>query len=467
MKPLSTSHVVVFGLAKSGVAAARLLLARGARVTVLDARGRAELGAVADALAGAGAALQLGGPTPPGLLERADLVVVSPGVPLALPELAAARAAGVPVWGEVELAAREVPFVPLVGITGTNGKSTTTALTGELFARAGLKTFVGGNLGRPLSEAALQEPPGGGAWEALVVELSSFQLEGISLLRPRAAALLNVTPDHLDRYASHQDYGLAKQRLFLTQGKGDAAVVNADDPFALELVQGAVRRTGAALWGFTLDAGARVEGAAGLAVGEEGGFGLRGGPLDGERYRVAARSLRGAHNLQNAMAAALLARLSGVPRDAVQAGLDGYPGLAHRLESVRVLDGVEWVNDSKATNVDSVLVALRAFPGRLWLIAGGKGKGAPYAPMVEAGRGKVRGVLTIGHDAPALAAAYGAEAGVEVHPCGTLAAAVERARGLARPGDVVLLSPACASYDQFQNFEDRGDQFKRLVRGLA
>jgi UDP-N-acetylmuramoylalanine--D-glutamate ligase len=199
----------------------------------------------------------------------------------------------------------------------------------------------------------------------------------------------------------------------------------------------------------------------GLAVAKPGGFRLDF--LD-EDYTLTNRALRGAHNTQNAMAATLLARLGGVSREAVQAGLDGYPGLPHRLESVRVLDGVEWVNDSKATNVDSVLVALRAFAGNVWLIAGGKGKGAPYQPMVEEGRGKVKGVLTIGQDSEKLAEAYAGQA--TVHPCITLEAAVRRARELAKAGDTVLLSPACASYDQFKNFEDRGDQFKRFVQAL-
>jgi UDP-N-acetylmuramoylalanine--D-glutamate ligase len=203
---------------------------------------------------------------------------------------------------------------------------------------------------------------------------------------------------------------------------------------------------------------------AGLAVARPGGFVLEGVGEPGESFTLGNRALRGAHNAQNAMAAALLARLGGVSREAVQAGLDGYPGLPHRLESVRVLDGVEWVNDSKATNVDSVLVALRAFERDVLLIAGGKGKGAPYQPMVEAGRGRVKGVLTIGQDAENIARAYAGEA--PVYPCGTLEEAVRRARALARPGDTILLSPACASYDQFQNFEHRGDTFKRLVREL-
>jgi len=451
---LSGQKVLVFGLAKSGVAALRLLRQHGADVTALDARGEDALGAVAGEVKALGATL-VSGPTPPGLLASQALVVVSPGVPLALPEIQAARAAGVAVWGEVELAGRLLAGVPLFGITGTNGKSTTTALTGALFASGGKRTFVGGNLGRPFSEAAMAPE----AWDALVVELSSYQLEGIRALRPRGAAILNLTPDHIDRYPNHAAYGEAKARIFQQQEAGDFAVVNADDADVLALARGAK----APVYGFSLTGKpvADAPALAGLAVAEPGGFRLE---FLGEHYTLTNRALRGAHNAQNAMAAALLARLGGVASGAVQAGLDGYPGLPHRLESVRVLDGVEWVNDSKATNVESVLVALRAFSSGVWLIAGGKGKGAPYAPMVEAGRGRVKGVLTIGDDAEALARAYAGA--VDVHVCGTLARAVEKARALAGAGDTVLLSPACASFDQFKNFEDRGESFKRLVEAL-
>jgi UDP-N-acetylmuramoylalanine--D-glutamate ligase len=451
---LSGQKVLVFGLAKSGVAALRLLRQHGAQVTALDARTEDALGEVGREVTALGAAL-VTGPTPPGLLASQDLIVVSPGVPLALPDFESARAAGVAIWGEVELASRFLTDVPLFGITGTNGKSTTTALTGELFQRGGKRTFVGGNLGRPFSEAAMAPKD----WDALVVELSSFQLEGIRTLRARGAAILNLTPDHLDRYATHADYGAAKARIFGSQQSGDFAVVNADDADVL----GLARTAKVPVYAFSMT-GRPVADApklAGLAVAEEGGFRL---DFLNERYRLTNRALRGAHNVQNAMAAALLARLGGVASEGVQAGLDSYPGLPHRMESVRVLDGVEWVNDSKATNVDSVLVALRAFQGGLWLIAGGKGKGAPYAPMVDEGRGKVKGVLTIGNDAEVIAKAYAGQA--PVHACGTLDAAVKKARELAKAGDTVLLSPACASYDQFKNFEDRGDTFKRLVGAL-
>ncbi|MGA9525190.1 MAG: UDP-N-acetylmuramoyl-L-alanine--D-glutamate ligase, partial [Myxococcaceae bacterium] len=398
---------------------------------------------------------------PAGVLLGADGVVVSPGVPLVLPELVAARAAGVPIMGEVELASRFIRG-RFVGITGTNGKSTTTALCGALFQAAGVRTFVGGNLGLPLSEAALAPEP----FDVHVVELSSFQLEGTESMRVNAAAILNLQPDHIDRYVDMAAYGAAKARIFRSQdllpGAGDFAVINADDAEVLSLS----RTAKVPVYGFTLHPEKVPEGTfTGLARRSEAGFCLELPERAPETYRVQNRALRGRHNIQNAMAAALLARLSDVPPEAIQRGLDGFPGLPHRIESVETVGGVEWVNDSKATNVDSSLVALDAFPGNLWLILGGKGKGAPYTPMVEASRRKVKGVLTIGQDAPTIEAAYAGA--VPVTPCGTLEAAVAKARELAVPGDVVLLSPACASYDQFRNFEHRGDTFTSLVRGLS
>lgn len=452
-----SKRVTVVGLGKSGLSAARLCLARGSRVRGVDQKPERELPGAAS-LREAGATLCLGG-IPEDLASETDLLVVSPGVPLSLPPLRRAREAGVPLWGEIELAYRLLQPQPprAVGITGTNGKSTTTALAGALLSEQG-RMFVGGNLGRPWTEAAMAEP-----FDLHLVELSSFQLEGIEKASFHGAALLNLTPDHLDRYPDPQAYAQAKSRIFLAQSEQDFAVVNADDQEVLRLAQ----LTRASVYGFTLKAASAHAASPvrfrGLARAEPGGFRLElfGSP---ERFTVQNLALRGEHNLQNAMAASLLARLSGASAEQVQRGLDGYPGLPHRLESVRTLEGVEWVNDSKATNVDSSLVALRAFPGRLWLIAGGKGKGAPYQPLVEASRSKVLGVLTLGEDAPALEAAFRGVA--EVHCCGTLEAAVSRARELARAGEVVLLSPACASYDQFRNFEHRGETFKRLVKEL-
>ncbi|HEX9240946.1 MAG TPA: UDP-N-acetylmuramoyl-L-alanine--D-glutamate ligase [Anaeromyxobacter sp.] len=457
---LKGRKVTVVGLAKSGVAAARLCAREGAAVTVTDRRAERDLRAPLAALDGVRVRRALGGHDRADF-EGADLVVASPGVPLAIPEIVAARARGVPVWGEVELAARFLEGLPIVAITGTNGKSTTTALAGALCARH-RPTFVGGNLGTPACEVVLS----GARVEAAVLELSSYQVEGLLRLRPRVAAILNVTPDHLDRYGRLDAYAAAKARLFGLQQPGDAAVANARDEIALAMA--ASSRGAVHTFGF----GPPAPSAARDAGGEPGPAGvelvLRPGAGPEERYALRNRALRGRHNRENAMAAALCARLLGVPGDAVQAGLDAFPGLPHRLELVSERGGVEWVNDSKATNVDSTSVGLAAFPPatpRVVLIMGGRGKGAPYAPLRPLFAGRVKALLTIGEDAPQVASELGDLCPTE--PCGTLAEAVRRAARLAAPGEVVLLSPACASFDQFRSYEERGDAFRRHVGELA
>jgi UDP-N-acetylmuramoylalanine--D-glutamate ligase len=452
--------VTVIGLAKSGVAAARLCAREGAAVTVTDRRSEKDLGAPLAALDGVPVRRALGGHDRADF-ERADLVVVSPGVPLSLSELAAARARGVPVWGEMELAARFLEGLPVVAITGTNGKSTTTALAGALFARH-RPTFVGGNLGTPACELVLS----GARVDVAVLELSSYQIEGLLRLRPRVAAILNVTPDHLDRYGNLDAYAAAKARLFGLQQQGDAAVANARDPIAVAMAsasRGAVHTFG---FGPPAPSAARD---AGAEPGPEGvPLVVRAGAGPEERYLLRNRALRGRHNRENAMAAALCARLLGVPGDAVQGGLDAFPGLPHRLELVAERGGVEWVNDSKATNVDSTSVGLAAFPpvpARVVLIMGGRGKGAPYAPLRPLFPERVKALLTIGEDAPRVQAELGDLCPTE--PCGTLAEAVRRAARLVAPGEVVLLSPACASFDQYRSYEERGEAFRRHVRELA
>ena len=418
---LSRRNALVVGLGKSGDAAAHLLRSRGAQVVGADDKDLPFEGELRRVV--------------PESLRGIDLVVVSPGVPLALPIFAEARSRGVEVIGEVELASRFIEE-PIFGVTGTNGKSTTTALCGHLLATAGLQVFTGGNLGNALSNRVLWK----GTLDATVCELSSYQLESIVSLRCAAATVLNVTPDHLDRYPSLDEYAKAKERIFENQGPGDTAVINEADPRVRAM------RTNRGVRRQLFDAHNPLR-------------------IEGTELPLRAPTLRGAHNRENAYAACLLARHLGVALDALQKGLDSYPGLPHRLEPVRVLDGVEWINDSKATNVDSVEKSLTAFPGNVHIIMGGRGKGAPYAPLRELMRGRVKTIFTIGEDAPAIASELSGVA--EIEPCGALATAVFRARKRARGGDVVLLSPACASYDQFRNFEDRGDQFKALVRGLS
>ena len=458
---LSGRKVLVVGLARSGVAAARLCRNRGARVTVTDRRAATELHQAVMELGPAGVQFALGGHD-----ERdftgADLVVVSPGVPLALPEIAEARRQGVPVMAEVELASRFLEGLPMVGITGTNGKSTTTALAAALF-REDRRVFAGGNLGTPLSEQVVSGRP----VDVAVVELSSFQLEGIERLRPRVAALLNVTPDHLDRYRDVEEYALAKARLFRNQQPGDFAVANAHDARAVALAGSSRGEL------FTFGFGPAER----RAVRDTGGtdpaspedpvvFSPEG--CTPEHYLVRCRALRGRHNRENAMAAIACARLLGVPGPAVQRALDEFPGLPHRLELVSERAGIEWVNDSKATNVDSTLVGLAAFPaGRasVVLIMGGRGKRAPYAPLRNLFPGRVKALLTIGEDAPAIERELGDLCATE--RCGDLRGAVRRAGAVAGAGDAVLLSPACASYDQFKNYEERGEAFRRLVAELG
>ncbi len=454
---LRGKKVTVVGLARSGVAAARLCAREGAQVTATDRRSAADLSAQVAAI-GPGVRLALGGHDRADF-EGADLVVASPGVPLYIEEIAAARARGVPVWAEVELGARFLGSTPVVAITGTNGKSTTTALTGALFARH-RRTFAGGNLGTPLCHHVLS----GERADAVVLELSSFQIEGIEQLHPRVAAILNVTPDHLDRYADVDAYAAAKARVFALQQPRDFALANARDDRARAMA--AASRAELWTFGFGEPSSRTVRDRDGA---ETDGCELWLTPPSGtgERFVLSNRALRGRHNRENAMAAVACARLLGVPGDAVQKGLDAFPGLPHRLELVSEARSVEWVNDSKATNVDSTAVGLSAFPAglpRVILIMGGRGKGAPYAPLRPLFGGRVKALLTIGEDAPRIEAELGDLSPTQV--CGALGEAIHRAAGIAAAGDVVLLSPACASYDQFRNYEERGESFRRHVSEL-
>jgi UDP-N-acetylmuramoylalanine--D-glutamate ligase len=426
----------VVGLARSGVAAGLALAARGATVLGTDReRGRGE------ELAAAGAEIVADGVA---ALDRAGCVVKSPGVPAQEPVIARARARGVPVIGELELAWRLLPN-EFVAVTGTNGKTTTVELIGAIHRAAGLPVVVAGNVGVALSRFASAPPYGDGPLDPATVvacEVSSFQLEDALELAPRAAVLLNIAPDHLDRHGDMASYVAAKLALFARQGPGDLAVLAADE--LLELPGRAARlRVGAAA-----DADLRSDGE---------WLWWRGERL----IAAAAIRLRGAHNRANAMAAAAVALGRGIAPPAVVEALATFPGVAHRLEDVGEVGGVLYVNDSKATNVASALVALRCFePGSVHLIVGGQGKDQDFAPLREEAAACARAVYLIGEDAPSIARAL---AGLEPVRCGTLARAVEAARGAARPGEVVLLSPACASFDQFRDFEARGDEFRRLA----
>lgn len=446
---LAGRAVTVVGLARSGIAACRLLQALGARVTGTDARAADALSPEARALGGAGVRLVLGG-HPADAFADAELVVVSPGVPAAAAELQDCRARGVPVLGEVELAYRTMT-ADFVAITGTNGKTTTTALTGALLAASGRPVFVGGNIGRPLASEALDFPADG--W--VVAEVSSFQLETTDAFRPRVAAILNVTPDHLDRHGSLGAYADAKARILRAQGREDFAVLNADDPGAAALAPRARSRV---LW-FSRR----------MAVGEgawvrDGWVTLRLGRGDEPVCPVDEILLRGAHNLENVLAATACAGALGVSPERLRAAIRVFRAVPHRIEWIRDRAGVAFYNDSKGTNVDATLKALAAFDEPIVLIAGGRDKGQSFDALASAARGRVKAAVVIGEGRATLGPALRAVTRVE--EASSMGEAVRRAAALAAPGDVVLLSPACASFDLYRDYEHRGAVFAEEVRAL-
>ena len=434
------------GLGRSGIAAAALCAARGARVTVTDKRPAAELAAALAQLP-ASVAHELGGHRRESFLG-ADLIVLSPGVP-EIPELAAARAASVEITGEMELASQFVSAT-IVAITGTNGKSTTTTLVGEMLRATGRPTFVGGNLGEPLAEAV--GTPAAATGGFCVVEVSSFQLETVGTFHPRVAVLLNITPDHLDRYDGLDGYAAAKARVFAAQTADDFAVVNFDDPLAVRASAAARSRRD----GFSI--------VQSLATGA-----WLGGPLmlklanhPPESYPADLPWLLGQrHNQANALAALLAARLAGASPAEARAGLLAFRPLSHRMELVVDADGITYYDDSKGTNVGAVVAALDGFPRRVVLIAGGRDKGGDYAPLAEA-LGRVgRAAILIGEAADKMQAAF--DGVLPIERAATLEAAVEAARRLARPGDAVVLSPACSSFDMFRDYAHRSEVFRGAV----
>jgi UDP-N-acetylmuramoylalanine--D-glutamate ligase len=438
--PLPAGPFLVVGLARSGSAAALALAARGETVIGTDRAGLAP-----PALAAAGVELVADGLA---ALPRAGCLIKSPGVDAATPLVAAARQRGMPVLGELELAWRLLPN-EFVAVTGTNGKTTTVELIGAMYRASGRAVAVAGNVGRALSLLATPPPLGEAPLHpdvTVVCEASSFQLEDTEAFAPHAAALLNIAPDHLDRHHDMASYAAAKLRLFANQGTGDVAVLPAE---GLERL---------AIGG----AAARVR----FGTAEAADMRLHDGWLwwRGERFVERGEiRLRGPHNAGNAMAAAALALECGLPAAALREALASFAGVAHRLEEVATLGGVLFVNDSKGTNVASTLVALRSFePGTIHLILGGRGKGEDFAPLAEEVSARVRSVHLIGESAAQLDEAL-AGAGVEIERSDTLARALAGARAAAGTGDVVLLSPACTSFDQFRDFEARGEEFRRLV----
>jgi UDP-N-acetylmuramoylalanine--D-glutamate ligase len=445
---LANKKVLVVGLARTGIATALFCAERGARVTATEARPEMEIADAVAKLRAAGVALELGGHQPETFVEQ-DIIVPSPGVPLMMPMLAAARAIGVPVWSEMELAWRFLRG-RLICITGSNGKTTTTSLIGHILEAAGFPVQVAGNIGTPLiSRVDISSDA-----SFTVVEASSFQLESISAFRPDIGVLLNITPDHLDRHGSIEAYGSAKARLFENQTAEDAAVINADDAVAPQYAP-----TGPRMFWFSREK--RVA----------SGCYLRGDEVvfrcDGTESVLLERKtigLRGNHNIENVLAAAAAARLAGAEPAAIAEGVRTFAGVEHRIEYVATISGVEYYNDSKATNVDATLKALDAFPGNVLVILGGKDKGSDYRILRQALRGHARMALLIGSAADKIEADLASV--IPVERAETLAGAVEIASRRAKPGDTVLLAPACSSFDQFENYEHRGRVFKQLVREL-
>ena len=447
---LQDLKVLVVGLGRSGQAAVRLAASRGARVIATDMQGEEELEPAIQAVRALGAEVHAGG-NPPELAAGVDLLVLSPGVPLDIPLLQEARRQGVPIWGEVELAWRYCRG-RILGITGSNGKSTVTSMAGTILRAAGVPGGTGGNLGPPLTD--LLESNGPEAVHA--VELSSFQLETIQTLRPAGAVVVNLSPDHLDRYHTFDNYVRAKSRILEAQDTDGFAILNADDPESARLEE-AVRGQ---LYRFStrtkLERGAWLEGGIMTLVTETGAVSL----LPGEELPVP-----GEHNQANALAAALACLLMGCGREAIVEGLRSYRALPHRLQHVATVAGVAFYDDSKATNLDAAARALQSFPpGRVHLILGGRDKGADWASLAPPTRRYAARVLLVGEAAPAIR--VGLADTVALVNCATVPGAVRAGFREARAGDVVLLAPGCASFDQYRNFEERGEDFRRAVESL-
>lgn len=438
-------NVVVLGLAQSGLAAVELLVAKGAQVSACDAQPLDRLPEAAAALARLQAPFRLQSRD---ALADAAWIVISPGVPADLDLLVEARRRGAKVIGEVELAGYYLQG-DTIGITGSNGKTTTTALLGHMLAECGIPVQVGGNIGT-LPATAMVETSRPGQWN--VLELSSFQLETIEWFQAHIGVELNVTQDHLDRHHTFERYAAAKARLVETLGPLDWSVLNADDPIVSE---------------FTMKTPSRL---AWFSLTRKVSPGVW---LDGDRLRLDGQPLieakdiplRGRHNIENVMAASGAASLAGAPLEGIAAAIRNFRAVEHRLEYVATVKGVDFYNDSKATNVDSTLKAIDAFDGGLWIILGGKDKGSDYSPLAAPLKAKARAALLIGAATPLIAA--GLAGAVPVVECGTLERAVATAFRDAATGDTILLAPACASFDQFDNYEHRGRVFKELVARLA
>lgn len=448
----SRQNVLVIGAGKSGQAAARFLLRHGAAVTLTDKNIQPPGPPALQELQQKGARLVLGeyAPVAGGGFT---LVVTSPGVPLNEPPLQEAQQCGLPLWGELELAWR-VTRAPVVAVTGTNGKTTTTTLLGEMSRAAGFRTLVAGNIGLPLVEEVENYGPG----DLVVAEVSSFQLETAHTFRPRVGLVLNLTPDHLDRHGSMENYAAAKARITLNQAPEDYLVLNHDDPWTRAMAQNTRARVIFFSRQHTLEQGVFVR---------EGRVIARLGSREQEIMPVSQIRLPGLHNLENALAALGAMLALSVPAATLAAVLRDFPGVPHRLESVAEIDGVLYVNDSKGTNPDASSKAVAAYDRPLVLILGGRNKGNDFLPLLQQAAPKLRALVVVGECRREIMQAA-RKAGINpVYEAADYRQVVELARRAARPGDVVLLSPACASWDMFRNFEERGEHFKQLVRSMA
>jgi UDP-N-acetylmuramoylalanine--D-glutamate ligase len=456
---LKNKRVLVVGLGRSGVASAFFLQEHGAKVIVSDSKAEAQLQKEVPALLDRGISIETGRHGERTFRDQ-DLIVVSPGVPSDQPQLQHARTLGIPVIGEVELAFRFLQG-KVLAITGSNGKTTTTTLVGEILAKSGKKTLVGGNIGTPVISLAGQSTPD----TMVVLEVSSFQLESIEQFRPWVAAILNITPDHLDRHHTFQAYVDAKARIFENQHAaragenqqtGDFGVLNADDPACVALKN---KVKGSLLW-FSRKQSV-----------ENGAF-LKGDQIlfrqDGKEQPVLERSdipLKGEHNLENVLAAVAMTMVAGCTPQQVRQAVKEFHAVEHRLELVATINGVAFYNDSKATNVDATVKALESFPGNIHIILGGKDKGSDYSALNSLLRERAKRVYLIGAASDKIASQI--QNSTAVVRSGTLERAVRQAFEAAKSGDVVLLAPACASFDQFENYEHRGRIFKDLVRALT
>src|SRR5262244_3941552 len=446
---LKGKRVLVIGLARTGIATALFCAARGGVVTAIDMRSADELGEAAEKLRGAGVCLAFGG-CAPNILQGQELVVPSPGVPADAPLLQQARALGLKIWSEVELASHFLSG-QMIGITGSNGKTTTASLVEHILRAARFSTLLAGNIGTPLIAHASETTD----HTITVAELSSFQLELIENFEPNIAVFLNLTPDHLDRHKTLAAYGAAKARIFQNQTAEDFAVLNADDSASAAY---APRRP--QVYWFSR----RTEVGQGALL-RGGAIVFRGGSGDEEILPVGEVPLPGAHNLENALAAVVAARLAGAQPSQIASGIRSFQGVEHRIEFVAEVQGVRYYNDSKATNVDATLKALDSFPGRILVILGGKDKDSDYTQLRNALREKAILALLIGAAADKIEKQI--EGSVAIQRAGTLENAVDSAYHATHSGDIVLLAPACASFDQFQNYEHRGRVFKELVRHLG